>query len=237
MMRDRCAGTEFDPLRGCAAVRSATLTMIRPPGDRDQPRRIYDGHPVEERSSRIDRRIVWLALGSQDTSCYVPFYAGLTTCPGPTGWETTGNSAATPPVGRSITPIIMCRSSTRRPSRTSGKPKQVGGAGHRATGEIDRQAGELYAQDPAKAAEFLTGYCLDNARRSWPPGGNWATSAHQVQQVRHLQHRKKNGRAVEDADDAGLVEEDSQGIRCPSRTRGPVGPWLDSGSIIRRQWR
>jgi dipeptidase len=32
------------------------------------------------------------------------------------------------------------------------------------TPEIDKRAQELFAQDPAKAVEFLTGYCLDNSR-------------------------------------------------------------------------
>ena len=33
------------------------------------------------------------------------------------------------------------------------------------TAEIDKQAQDLYAKNPAKAREFLTKYCLDNANK------------------------------------------------------------------------
>ena len=166
MMRDRCAGTEFDPLRG---MRGGPFGN---PYYDTTTRTIGTNHAeyttVTQKRSGLPGPIggiVWLALGSQDTSCYVPFYAGVNDLPGSyrvgDHWEFSRDSArwAFDYTDYHVQVVYAAAIEDIREAQAKWEGPAIA-----RTGEIDRQAGELYAQDPAKAAEFLTGYCLDNAR-------------------------------------------------------------------------
>jgi dipeptidase len=109
--------------------------------------------------------IVWLALGSQDTSCYVPFYAGVGDLPDSyrvgDHWLFSRAAArwAFDYTDYHVQVVYAAAIEDVREAQAKWEAPAIA-----RTPEIDKRALELYAQDPAKAAEFLTGYCLDNAR-------------------------------------------------------------------------
>jgi dipeptidase len=109
--------------------------------------------------------IVWLALGSQDTSCYVPLYAGIADLPDSyrvgDHWVFDRGSArwAFDYTDFHVQTVYSSALADVREAQAKWEAPAIA-----RTGEIDKRALELYAQDPVKAADFLTGYCLDNAR-------------------------------------------------------------------------
>jgi len=166
MMRDKCAGTEFDPLRGIRGGPFANPYY-------DTSTRTIGTNRAEYTTVTQSRRglpgpvggIVWLALGSQDTSCYVPFYAGITDLPDSykigDHWVFNRHSArwAFDTTDFHVQVAYSAAIEDVREAQAKWEAPAIA-----RTPEIDRQALELYAQDPARAAEFLTGYCLANAR-------------------------------------------------------------------------
>ena len=166
MMRDKCAGTEFDPLRG---MRGGPFGN---PYYDTSTRTIGTNHAeyttVTQSRSGLPGPIggiVWLALGSQDTSCYVPFYAGISDLPDSyrvgDHWVFSRDSArwAFDYTDFHAQVVYAAAIEDVREERAKWEDSAIA-----RTPEIDQQARDLYAQDPAKTAEFLTGYCLDNAR-------------------------------------------------------------------------
>jgi dipeptidase len=166
MMRDKCAGTEFDPLRGMRGGPFANPYYDT--GTRTIGTNHAEYTTVTQSRSGLPGPIggiVWLALGSQDTSCFVPFYAGIKDMPGSyrvgDHWEFSRDSArwAFDYADYHAQVVYSAAIEDVREAQARWEAQAIA-----RTGEIDRQAQELYAQDPAKAVEFLTGYCLDNAR-------------------------------------------------------------------------
>jgi dipeptidase len=166
MMRDKCVGTEFDPLRG---MRGGPFGN---PYYDTSTRTIGTNHAeyttVTQSRSGLPGPIggiVWLALGSQDTSCYVPFYAGISDLPDSyrvgDHWVFSRDSArwAFDYTDFHAQVVYAAAIEDVRDAQAKWEAPAIA-----RTAEIDKRAQELYAQDPAKAAEFLTGYCLDNAR-------------------------------------------------------------------------
>jgi dipeptidase len=166
IMRDKCAGTDFDPLRGLRGgpfgnpyYDSSTRTIGTNHAEYTtvtQSRSAFPG-PIGG--------IVWLALGSQDTSCFVPFYAGISDLPDSyragDHWIFSRNSArwAFDYTDFHVQVVYNAAIEDVRAAQERWEMPAIN-----RTPEIDKQALELYHQDPAKATEFLTGYCLDNAR-------------------------------------------------------------------------
>ncbi len=111
--------------------------------------------------------IVWLAWGAQDTSCFMPLYAGITEIPRSfeigDHWE----------FNRRVGPLGVRLRRLPYPGRLfqghrgrPGRPGRLGEAGRRAgRRSIDAFALDLYKKDPADARKFLTDYCLGNAQR------------------------------------------------------------------------
>ncbi|MGB7296616.1 MAG: C69 family dipeptidase [Candidatus Aminicenantales bacterium] len=166
IMRDRCAGTDFDPLRG---LRGGPFGN---PYYDNSTRTIGTNHAeyttVTQSRSGFPGPIgglVWLALGSQDTSCFVPFYAGITDMPDSykigDHWVFSRDSArwAFDYTDFHVQVVYNAAIEDVKEAQTKWESSAIA-----RTPEIDQQALDLYSQDPAKAAEFLTGYCLDNAR-------------------------------------------------------------------------
>lgn len=166
MMRDKCAGTEFDPLLG---MRGGPFGN---PYYDTSARTIGTNHAeyttvTQSRSGFPDPigGIVWVALGSQDTSCYVPFYAGISDLPDSyrvgDHWVFSRDSArwAFDYADYHVQVVYSSAIEDVREAQAKWEVQAIA-----RTAEIDKQAQELYAQNPAKAAEFLTGYCLNNAR-------------------------------------------------------------------------
>jgi dipeptidase len=110
--------------------------------------------------------IVWLAWGAQDTSCYMPFYAGVAAVPKSfnVGDHYEFNRAS----ARWAFDYVDFHAQVVYDAAIEDiKKAQVefeDGALSR-IGEIDREALALQAKNPAKAVEFLTKFSSDNANR------------------------------------------------------------------------
>jgi len=166
MMRDKCAGTEFDPLRGMRGgpfgnpyYDTSTRTIGTNHAEYTTVTQSRSGFPGPIGG------IVWLALGSQDTSCFVPFYAGIGAMPDSyrvgDHWVFSRDSArwAFDYTDYHVQVVYGAAIEDVKEARVKWEDSAIA-----RTPEIDKQAQGLYAQDPVKAVEFLTGYCLDNAR-------------------------------------------------------------------------
>jgi len=165
MMRDKCSGTEFDPLRGLRGgpfenpnYDTSTRTIGTNHAEYTTVTQSRSGFPGPVGG------IVWLALGSQDTSCYIPFYAGVTELPDSyrvgDHWVFSRDSArwAFDYTDFHVQVVYAAAIEDVREAQDKWEVPAIA-----RTPEIDRRAQELHAQDPAKAAEFLTRYCQDNA--------------------------------------------------------------------------
>ncbi len=172
MTRDKCEGTEFDPLKG---LRGGPLgnpyysTTTRTIGTN----RAEYTTVTQSRRGLPDPvgGIVWLAWGSQDTACYIPLYAGIVDLPDSfkvgDHWVFNRESArwAFDYTDFHVQVAYGAAIQDVREAQAKWETAAIAGAL-----EIDKQAQELYAQDQAKARNFLTGYCLSHANdviRAW----------------------------------------------------------------------
>jgi len=120
--------------------------------------------------------IVWLALGAQDTSCFMPFYAGITKIPESfmigDHWVFDRKSARWAFDYVDFHTQVVYSHAIKDVRKT--QQKWEGGAVTK-TPTIDKFAHELYKKNPALAIEFLTDYCINNANsvvNSWWELGN-----------------------------------------------------------------
>ncbi|MFW6128989.1 MAG: dipeptidase [Candidatus Aminicenantaceae bacterium] len=108
--------------------------------------------------------IVWLAFGAQDTSCFMPLYIGITKIPHSfeigDHWKFDRDSArwAFDYVDYHTHPLYSLAIEDVRKAQ-----KKWEGLAVSRTPDIDKKAKELYEQDPVKAKDFLTNYCVNNA--------------------------------------------------------------------------
>ncbi|MGZ5554696.1 MAG: dipeptidase [Candidatus Aminicenantales bacterium] len=166
LTRDKSEGTVFDPVRGLRGgpfknpnyykgtrlisvsnVEYTTLTQCRS----------WLPDPIGG--------IVWVALGPQDTSCYVPFYAGATDIPksfsvgdhfvldrGSARWAFDYVDFHTQVAYNAAIEDVQ-----------AARQKWEGGALDRIA-EIDALAGNLYKRNPREAVKYVTGFSLNNAQ-------------------------------------------------------------------------
>jgi dipeptidase len=166
LTRDKSAGTRYDPLTG---VRGGPF---RNPNYHRAARMI--SVPNVEYTTLTQCRswlpapvggIVWVALGSQDTSCYMPFYAGVAALPGSFSvgdhWELNRDSArwAFDYVDFHVQVAYAPAIDVVKAARAKWEMPAVA-----RTPEVDRIAADLYKRSPSHALDYLTGYCLTNAR-------------------------------------------------------------------------
>jgi dipeptidase len=164
--RDQSQGTIFDPIKG---IRGGPF---KNPNYHRKTRLICDGRA--EYTSVTQSRgwlpdsvggIVWISFGSQDTACYMPFYAGITDLPKSFSvgdhWVFSRDSArwASDYVNYHVQPIY----SEAIKNVNEALAKYEGPIVAKIT-EIDKQATDLFKQSPERAAKFLTGFCLNNAQ-------------------------------------------------------------------------
>jgi dipeptidase len=108
--------------------------------------------------------IVWLSFGAQDTSCYMPLYAGITEIPESfkigDHWEFNRKSArwAFDTVDFHTQVMYSYAIEDVKKAQTQYEDSVLA-----KTSAIDKAAHELYRQDPAQAVIFLTDYCISNA--------------------------------------------------------------------------
>ncbi len=108
--------------------------------------------------------IVWLAFGAQDTSCFMPLYAGITQIPRSfeigDHWVFDRNSARWAfDYVDFHTQVVY--SQAIQDVRKAQEKWESGAVAK--TPIIDKIALELHKKDPTQAREFLTDYCLNNA--------------------------------------------------------------------------
>jgi dipeptidase len=108
--------------------------------------------------------IVWLCFGSQDTSCYMPLYNGMTEIPKSfeigDHWHFDRNSArwAFDYVDYHVQPLYSLAIQDVRKAQKKWELSAV-----ERTPLIDKAAMELYKEDPEKAIKFVNDYSMNNA--------------------------------------------------------------------------
>jgi len=165
LTRDKSQGTVFDPVRGLRGgpfknpnyykgtrlisvpnVEYTTLTQCRS----------WLPDPVGG--------IVWVALGAQDTSCYIPFYAGATEIPKSFGigdhFVLNRDSArwAFDYVDFHVQAAYNAAIEDVKAARKTWEDGALD-----LVPEIDARAAELYKKNPKEAVHFLTDFSLSNA--------------------------------------------------------------------------
>jgi dipeptidase len=165
LTRDKSQGTEFDPVRGLRGgpfqnpnyfkgtrlisvpnVEYTTLTQCRS----------WLPDPVGG--------IVWVALGAQDTSCYIPFYAGATELPKSFGIGdhfVLNRDSARWAFDYVDFHVQVAYNAAIEDVKAAQKTWEDGALDR--IPEIDARAAELYKKKPKEALRYLTGYCLNNA--------------------------------------------------------------------------
>ncbi len=166
LTRDKSRGGLFDPLKGIRGGPFLNPNYHRAARQISVPNVEYTtltqcrgGFPPEIGG------IVWIALGAQDTSCYVPFYAGVTEIPGSYSigdhWVFNRDAARW-----AFDTVDYHAQVAYAPAIEVIKAAQEKweGAAVAATADVDRTAAELFRKGRAGAVTYLTGYCLNNAR-------------------------------------------------------------------------
>ena len=165
LTRDKSQGTVFDPVRGLRGgpfknpnyykgtrlisvpnVEYTTLTQCRS----------WLPDPVGG--------IVWVALGAQDTSCYVPFYAGATEIPKSFGIGdhfVLNRDSARWAFDYVDFHVQVAYNAAIEDVKAARKTWEDGALDR--VPEIDARAAELYKKNPKEAVRFLTDFSQSNA--------------------------------------------------------------------------
>ncbi len=168
MTRDRSAGTPWDPLKGIRGGPFKNPNYF----NRRAPRVIDDGRAeyttVTQCRAQLPDPIgglVWISFGSQDTACYMPFYAGVTELPKSFSvgdhWTFSRDSARWAFDYTDFHVQVAFSEAIKDVQAAQAKYERDLVA---RIGEIDQQALALYKKKPADAARFLTGFSLNNAQ-------------------------------------------------------------------------
>ena len=109
--------------------------------------------------------IVWISFGPQDTACYMPFYAGISEMPKSFAvgdhWTLNRDSARWAFDYADFHVQAVYNAAIEDVQEAQAKYEAAVVA---RIPEIDKQALDLYNKKPAKATQFLTGFCLNNAQ-------------------------------------------------------------------------
>ena len=178
MTRDKCAGTPFDPARGLQGGAFGNPNHLpygfMLEGKRYSTSRVIGVNRAEYVTVTQSRGwlpnpvggIVWLAFGAQDTSCYMPLYAGITEIPKSfqvgDHWVFSRDSArwAFDYVDFHTQVLYSYAIEDVREAQKTWEKSAV-----ERTPVIDEFAEGLYKKDPAQVHRFLTDYCISNANR------------------------------------------------------------------------
>ena len=205
MTRDKCDGTIFDPARGLQGGPFANPNYL-PYGFKlegktyNLPRVIGVNRAeyvtiTQARAGLPDPvgGIVWLAFGSQDTSCFMPLYAGISEIPRSfqigDHWEFSRDSArwAFDTVDFHTQVVYNLAIKDVREAQRKWELAAVS-----RTADVDKTALDLYKKDPALAKQYLTDYCLNNATlvvNAW-----WDLGTQLLVKYNHLWIYEQNGR-------------------------------------------
>lgn len=178
MTRDKYQGTPFDPAEGLRG------------GPFSNPNYHPRAFKVEEKTYDTPRTIcinraeyttitqsrgwlpnpiggiIWLAFGAQDTSCYMPLYAGITEIPESfkigDHWQFNRQSARWAFDYADFHTLVAYSYAIKDVKKAQ---ENWEGAALKRVPVTDKFALELYNQDPGQAIQFLTDYCINNANR------------------------------------------------------------------------
>ncbi len=188
MTRDKCEGTIFDPARGLQGGAFSNPNFLpygfKLDGKTYNTSRIIAVNRAEYVTVTQARGwlpdpvggIVWLAFGSQDTSCFMPLYAGITEIPRSfeigDHFEFSRDSArwAFDYVDFHTQVLYSLAIQDVREAQKKWEKSAID-----RTPDIDKYAADLYQKDPVKARQYLTDYCLNNANlvvNAWWDLGN-----------------------------------------------------------------
>ena len=165
MTRDKSEGTVFDPVKGIRGGPFKNPNYYR-------GTRLISVPNVEYTTLTQCRSwlpdpvggIVWVALGAQDTSCYVPFYAGATEIPKSFGigdHYVLDRSSARWAFDYVDFHVQVAYSAAIEDVKTARKTWEDGAFERIA--EVDARAAELYKKSPREAVRHVTGFGLNNA--------------------------------------------------------------------------
>ena len=166
LTRDKSEGTVYDPVRGLRGG------PFRNPNYYKGTRLI--SVPNVEYTTLTQCRswlpdpiggIVWVALGAQDTSCYIPFYGGATDIP--KSFSTGDHFVLDRGSARWAFDYVdfhvqVAYNAAIEDVKAAQKEWEDGALGRIA--EIDRLAGDLYKRSPKEAVKYVTGFSLNNAQ-------------------------------------------------------------------------
>jgi dipeptidase len=176
IMRDKFEGTPFDPLRGLQGGPFKNPNYLprrfRLDGKTFNTARVIGVNRSEYVTLTQSRNwlpdpiggIVWLGLGSLDTSCFIPFYAGVTQIPDSfkigDHWVFSRDSArwAFDYVDFHTQVVYSHAIMDVRKAQEKWEASAL-----ERTPTIDAFANELYKKNPSQASTFLTDYCNNNA--------------------------------------------------------------------------
>lgn len=176
MTRDKCEGTVFDPARGLQGGPFANPNFLpygfTVDGERYNTSRVIGVNRAEYVTVTQSRGwlpnpvggIVWLAFGAQDTSCFMPFYIGITEIPRSfevgDHWVFSRDSArwAFDYVDFHTQVLYSYAIQDVREAQQRWEKSAVD-----RTAGIDEWATKLNQKDPKEARRFLTEYCTNNA--------------------------------------------------------------------------
>ncbi len=175
LTRDKYKGSPFDPSKGIKAGPFSNPNYFR--SFEYEKNRYFAPRCISVNNSEYTTicqcrnwlpdaigGVLWIALGSQETSCYIPFYAGVTQMPESYSigdhWEFNRDSA------RWAFDYVDFHTQTVHSYAIkdvqSAQKKWEKGAINMLPA-IDKTAEELYQLDPLQAKEFITEYCINNA--------------------------------------------------------------------------
>jgi dipeptidase len=176
MTRDKCEGTIFDPARGLQGGPFSNPNFLpygfKLDGKTYNTSRIISVNRAEYVTVTQSRDwmpdpiggIVWLAFGSQDTSCFMPLYNAMTEIPRGfqigDHWEFNRDSTrwAFDYVDYHTQVVYSLAIQDVREAQKRYEASAV-----ERTALIDKTALELYQKEPASAVRFLNDYSLNNA--------------------------------------------------------------------------
>ena len=208
MTRDKFEGTPFDPTRGLQGGPFKNPNHLpygfELHGERYNTARVIGVNRAEYVAITQCRSwlpdpiggIVWIAFGAQDTSCYMPFYAGVTSIPRSfeigDHWEFSRDSArwAFDYVDFHTQVLYSYAIQDVREAQKKWEKSVVD-----MTPSIDQHALDLYKKDPAHAAQFLTDYCHRNANtviNQWWKLGDELLVKYNHLWIYDIKNRKRN---------------------------------------------
>lgn len=197
LTRDKGYGTFFDPTRG---IRGGPYQNP----NYDSTARLISVRQAEYTTVTQCRGwlpppiggIVWLSWGAQDTSCYLPLYAGIKALPPSfsVGDHWVFNRSSARWAFDYVDFHVQVAYSLAIEEVKKAREKWEDGAIERIP-EIDRQALELFRKHPARASEFLTGFCLSQAEalvKAW-----WQLGDDLLVKFNHLNYYNSERRTIE----------------------------------------